>query len=324
MGKTFKGDTPTKRLSRLSIYNSAVAALKAAGRDPRSSRYLVIAGSDAAEAGILRHVIKADPGNVLFVDLERRGLDAAISRWPGVRTFLGPVHEAPVLPRTAFAHLDWMDGRLQPDEVLALARVQASLDLRGAVVAWTHIGAFDHPTKSVMSGLAKAVAEMASRSLALSMSPDEYASAKAQRVPVISWVAWALSKPGNGPRPTAVELSDIVAWNTPFPMRTDILVAAQSRAVVDRMKCAAMTCAIHREAMIVDGAYKKPPAGPAVPVFSARRKFRDAWRLLCLEGKGLESCGFTREQVAAALNLTPGQWAARKARHTAGSYGEAA
>lgn len=312
MGKEFKGDTPTKRLARVEVYAAACLALRAAHRDPARGRYLALAGADAAEVGVLRHMVGASPGNVLFVDENKKGLDAAIRRWPGVQTFKGPLHEAPIPARLSFANLDWMDGRLNPSETLALARVRCALDGRGSVIAWSFSRTFDNTDKSNLSG-----DMLLAIDLDRSMGRDP-----GMRSAIPWWLQLEMSKPLDSPSPCSVRHGAGINWNSPWPMRATILVAAQSDRTSRRMQ----------ECLIAPAVARNMHAGLPVDVglaistltLSGRRKWREAWAQVCALGKAAELSGRASADVAETFNLPPLEWIARKACHSRGAYRSAA
>lgn len=141
------GETDAKRLARWQLYNR-VNALQPAGVR-KDSVAVVLAGPEAGEIGTLRHLLKYTPQQVLFVDVDKTGLEVAKRRWRGVRTYHGDVVDAlrQLEQPISFLNLDFM-GQVNEARVEAF-RAAAPWLVPGAVVSYTFFRGREMPGQGI-------------------------------------------------------------------------------------------------------------------------------------------------------------------------------
>jgi len=136
MSNQYVGETVPKKLMRLQLY-TVVKHLWKHTFHP-GGWAVTLAGPEACEVGVLRHMLRFPVEKSMLVDRDPGGVAAAQTKWPGVNTYLGDIREGiEKVSSIGFAHFDFM-GHFNDiiSETVDLVRHK----LRpGAVIAYTYL-----------------------------------------------------------------------------------------------------------------------------------------------------------------------------------------
>lgn len=104
----FPGESDSKRLARLAIYDRTMRLQPASVREDGLS--IVLCGEDAGELGCLRYLLKTPASLTWFVDNKQtRGLKKVGREWPAAKAALTDVKDVVADSKSiSFMHLDFM------------------------------------------------------------------------------------------------------------------------------------------------------------------------------------------------------------------------
>lgn len=137
-GAPYPGDTLAKRTARTLLYRRAVRLWQAVGVNKIQGLVVTLAGLDAPEVGAIRYFLRHPPEKTLFVDTDKRALDAVQEQWPQARTWHGPVKEvleASKENEISFLNLDFMGNFTE--EVSDTFKAAAKKVEPGGIVSYT-------------------------------------------------------------------------------------------------------------------------------------------------------------------------------------------
>lgn len=160
---SYAGDSIRKKYARGMCYLSAATRVQRLG----NATVVALAGDEGADASIVRALrITTNPQKMLIVDIEKKGLDAARLRWPGIQTFHGWLHEAPLPNVVDLAVLDFCGsldnhgvragisafrGKLHPGAVV-MVTICYGRDAKSDAMKWAAAREEEHGKKARIIG----------------------------------------------------------------------------------------------------------------------------------------------------------------------------